>query len=305
MSFEQDKLNVVTLQSVGSINIYTYEPSNGDASTDVMVTGYFEQSRFIDTDGWVSGFIFCNLDDGAFIMQVASTGITVTQVGAGGGDIPAIESDIAILDANSRGISLINMGGDDVILSDAQSENAIKAILNTGDGTKSITVPTSADDTSPSISAYVMTIGTNSAEVISETGGDTAQIYSNDGATALDIIVIAPLVGAFSFVAQAVKSANKMMPYDSATVTDDTDVTGLHSGVLLQMNNAAPKAFNFSDANVSAMTPNAKGQLRMKGAGVVTITASGTATVDGKTTLAINDIVTWYRDGSTTNIIVG
>ena len=213
--------------------------------------------------------------------------------------------DIGVLDDNVRGVSLINMGGDDVILSDAQSENAIKAMLNTGDGTKSITVPTSADDTSPSISAYVMTIGTNSAEVISETGGDTAQIYSNDGATALDIIVIAPLVGAFSFTAQAVKSANKMMPYDPVTVTDDTDVTGLHSGVLLQMNNAAPKAFNFSDANVSAMTPNAKGQLRMKGAGIVTITASGTATVEGKTTLAINDIVTWYREGSTTNIIVG
>ena len=221
------------------------------------------------------------------------------------GITPNTPVNVSTLNKNVREIALVNMSDDDYTLTDAQSEYAIKAILNTGDGTKSITVPTSADDTSPSISAYVMTIGTNSTEVISETGGDTAQIYSNDGATALDIIVIAPLVGAFSFTAQAVKSANKMMPSGPVTVADDTDVIGVHSGVLLQMDSADPKAFNFSDTNVSAMTPNAKGLLRMKGAGIVTITASGTATVEGKTTLAINDIVTWYREGSTTNIIVG
>jgi len=211
---------------------------------------------------------------------------------------------IAALVRNVRDVAIIDMDNDDYTLTLDEAKASVKAILNTGDGTKTLTIPSIADSVAPAVSIFLMTFGTNHITVAAESGAATAEVYSNDGFTAFDLVVMALPLGVYSLDSQVVESANKFFPA-IIEKTDDYDVIGENSGRLLEMNNAAPKAFNFSATNVANMNPSATGKLRMKGAGVVTITASGGATVEGKTTLAINDIVSWYRDGSTNRIIIG
>jgi len=76
MSFVQEKFNRSFLQTQGIFNEYAYNPDNGDSSTDVLVSGYFAQCRFIGEDGWIQGIVLCNLSDGFFTMQIQEDEVT-------------------------------------------------------------------------------------------------------------------------------------------------------------------------------------------------------------------------------------
>lgn len=87
MSFVQRKLDKVTDQTRGIFDIFIYRPDNGDTSVDVVKSGYFSESRFINE--WDGSIVSCALSDGYFNVSViggdatiSSTSLTQSQVDA-------------------------------------------------------------------------------------------------------------------------------------------------------------------------------------------------------------------------------
>ena len=65
MTFVIEKLAKLDGQTLNNVNWYSYIPDNGDTSTDVLVTGYFTNSQYIETEyGWADSVIIAKLDDG-------------------------------------------------------------------------------------------------------------------------------------------------------------------------------------------------------------------------------------------------
>lgn len=74
MPFEQFKLDISSHQSRGIFNQYVYETV--DSSVEVLVTGYFDQSRFAesDPDNWFGSLITCKCSDLTFTGELNSDG---------------------------------------------------------------------------------------------------------------------------------------------------------------------------------------------------------------------------------------
>jgi len=92
MAFNQFKLDRSVLQARGIFNKYVYETN--DTISEVQVSGYFGQSRFIEidgpmtnSDGWVGGIIECNCSDGFFRGQIQSNGESIVSIESGGSSV--------------------------------------------------------------------------------------------------------------------------------------------------------------------------------------------------------------------------
>jgi len=217
-----------------------------------------------------------------------------------------VNKDVQMLIANVRDYAIIDMT-DDVTMTNAQAITQIKAIVNAVAG-KTLTIPTSAITSMPLSQIIGMAIGSETINVQLEAGGNVAIVRGNPAGSAYSVsyteVIIIPGFGVFAASLQYGIAAAASYPA-MRTETDTYDVLYTDQAVLVSMDNVAAKSFNFDAANIALMSAGASGKLRMKGAGVVTITASGGATVAGRTTLALNDIVSWYRDGVTNDIIIG
>ena len=95
MSFVQAKLTLLASQSIGGSNLYSYWPNNGDELADVIAYGYFAESRFIGTDGWVGGYIFCILANGPYLLLVDMNRVSAVEF-AGSGSMTGAEIIAAI-----------------------------------------------------------------------------------------------------------------------------------------------------------------------------------------------------------------
>ena len=78
MSFIQFKLDKSVNQSRGIFDKFIYSPGNGDTSEDVLVSGYFAESRFIEDPEWDGSIIEANLADGFFVFQVHGDSVVDT-----------------------------------------------------------------------------------------------------------------------------------------------------------------------------------------------------------------------------------
>jgi len=217
-------------------------------------------------------------------------------------NLMGVEGEVALLNRNVRDYVIIDMT-DDVTMTDAQAQTPVKLIINAVAG-KTLTFPSSSDSLMPRTQVIFLATGCDYINVEMQSGGQSGIVYSGYGTSTYSEFIAVPAFGIFMFGEEYAKQAAQSYPR-IAVVTENYNVVNSDEGALISMNNAAVRSFTFAAADVANMRQGASGKLRMQGAGVVTIAASGGATVSGKTTLAINDIVTWYRDGSTTNIIVG
>lgn len=296
MSFAQEKLAQATVQTQNIFNLYVYEPDNGDTSTDVLVAGYWSQSRFIGTDGWVDGIIHCKLDDGFFMMQVQASGITVAQVGAGGGQIPQIETDLTLLENNVRGVAFVDMENDDYTLTDDEANAAVLVVSNSGDGTKTLTWPTTSDLTRAAMQTVVTLFCSNGFTISAESGGSTSDLVAGtihtvsvpDGLGAFDI-------GDFIEI-EARKASNGIRVLD----VGDTVFTDANGGELQHANDGVAQTLTIDPAQE---TPDLSAPVYCSGAGGLTIQGGVGVTVTGNTVLAAGDKVTIYRDGVTENYL--
>lgn len=86
------------------------------------------------------------------------------------------EESIDILIQNIRGGVIIDMQDDDYTMTDEEAEAAIKVVINSGDGTKTLTFPTTSDSTVPAIMGICGAFAGANFFIKSETFDDPLEI---------------------------------------------------------------------------------------------------------------------------------
>ena len=303
MAFVQQKLTLVAQQSVGSLNLYVYEPDNGDTSTDVLGAGYFSESRFIGDDGWVDSFLFCNLDDGPFIMQIQANGITAAQVGAGGGDIPAIVNEIDSLDVSVRGLAVVDMDDDDYTLTDAEASAELIAVLNTGDGTKTLTFPTTSDLLRPRSQIVTSLFSGGGAFTLASESGGASIVIAKSSTNIVSFVTGSTEIDVSGFIKT---DARKVTNGNDTTDTINNSFTGGDMGKVIIANSTAgaqvwtlestADAGWLNDATFTVVVPAGADGITITGEAGVTLNPASVviAASSSRTFVKINSSDTWY-----------
>lgn len=294
MSFVQEKLSLIALQSQGIFNLYVYQPANGDSSTDATASDYFSQSRFVGSDGWVDGLIFSTLSDGFFILQVQASGTTASQVGAGGEQIPNIE-------ANLRGAVFVDMNNDDYTMTYDEAIAGMKVISNSGDGTKTLTWPTIADNDCPTDQMLVMTLATGKITLSQESGGLNGTAYPG---TVCGMGLI-PAFAIFSMCEYYGISSNASFAGVDVEAGAARDIVYADSGTNIIADSAGAQTFTIKDDTSQGWRPYTKVAIYRKGAGALTIdgNVAPAVTVTGNTTPAQGEQVWATRIAADTWVV--
>lgn len=305
MAFIIEKLAKLDGQTLTTLNWFSYMPDNGDGIAEVTTTGYFTNSPFINTEyGWANATIVAILDDGYYFLQVDNTEITAVQVSAGGGEIPAIEAaitviegDIELLEKNVRDYVEVDMENDDYTMTLDEANSAYIKVINPGDGTKVLTIPTTSDLTRPAVIFIdVSTLAVEKVfEIALESGVGVVDVIGGDvfammtrGFTSAQSVVFN---GAQELFETMKRSGNGVETLDAG----DTVLIDSMGGKLLIADDAVAQTLTI---NTGLLTENLKLEVYCTGVGGMTITA-GTATVSGNTVLAATESCTIYRDALT------
>lgn len=146
MAFNQESLDRVAIQSRGIFNKYVYETS--DSKADVLVAGYFSQSRFsiIDNDetngkGWNHGIIECNCSDGVVIAQIDGATGSANLIPASGNGIaqvsithPAVNYFVTVVGTGTADLNPALGGYVQVLNGFAETLNKNGAFITLADG---------------------------------------------------------------------------------------------------------------------------------------------------------------------------
>ncbi len=307
MSFNQTALAEIAAQTVNGSNLYSYVPANGDSSTDATDTGYFAQSRFVGSDGWINGYIFCVLDDGTFILQIDNTGITAVSLNVTSGDITALQDEVDILQTdmtnaqtnitnlqlNVKGLSLVDMGAGNYTMSNGEAESAAFAVTNEGDGTKTLLIPNTSGGNRPAQQTVVSTTATKGFFLALQSGG--ASIYVNPGLVINISTTVSGVINVDSYTNMVSRGATNGVRVVSGTTAniDDSD-----QGKVIKCTNAGATTLTVLNG---LLTNNFTCLVYSTGAAGVTVQGDGTSVVSGNTALAITESASICRDLLTEN----
>lgn len=114
--------------------------------------------------------------DGLALRDLETDELFVYDAAAGGSTDGAWVSDqLAAIKSNLRGIAIVDMGNADYVMSDAEAKCGAIAVVNAGDGTKTITIPSSSDSVAAGLIAYLTYFNSAGFYIKSETYGGSGQ----------------------------------------------------------------------------------------------------------------------------------
>lgn len=87
MAFQQFQLTRSFNQSRGIFDKYIYKPNDNDLIADILTTGYFDESRYIDDPKWIGSIIEISASDGFAIGRIVSGGVITLYDSTGAGSI--------------------------------------------------------------------------------------------------------------------------------------------------------------------------------------------------------------------------
>ena len=196
---------------------------------------------------------------------------------------------VALLRSNFSGLALIDMGGDDYTMTDAEATCAIIAPYNVGDGTKILKVPQSADGYYPSLQVVITLYATN--DFIMETF---------DG---LSIATITPSIATIAVVNRdigIVDIGNLLISSYGGTTILDPGSNAFDSffnfGKLFVASDILPQDLTISSGIISG---NGKFMISVDGVGGLTVLAGDGVTILGNPVFVSGDSATIYRVGQT------
>ena len=206
--------------------------------------------------------------------------------------------DNAALSRMFQDVATIDMSNADYTMSDNEAASYAKILTNVGDGTKTLTWPSTSDSLISASQFITTAFAANQVTLASQTGGSSAVI----GALRLSEVVILPGVGVF-VEGDSYATSSNAVSNGVTVITDAAYSFGVSDcGKLIVGDRGTAQAFTL-DSTVDFPT-NAKICVMQKGAGTVTITASGT-TIIGTAAMVQNQLICLYRDGTTDEWYVG
>lgn len=87
MPFQQFQLTKSVNQSRGIFDKYIYKPLSNDLIADILVSGYFDESRYSSDPDWIGGIIEISASDGFAIGRVVDGGIITLYDSTGAGSV--------------------------------------------------------------------------------------------------------------------------------------------------------------------------------------------------------------------------
>jgi hypothetical protein len=207
-------------------------------------------------------------------------------------DVAALQTEDAVLGRNVRTVVSVDMNNDDYTLTLDEANSALLVMTNVGDGTKTLTWPTTSDNTRPAQQLVVTLLASDSFSGSAESGGGTAEFVNGT----IHIVSVPDGLGVFNvdqyIQDESRKSSNGIVTLAVGnTNTSDSNAGKLHIG----SDGAAQTLTIIAASNV----PNMIVPVYCNAAGGVTIQNGLGVTVTGNTVLANGDRCTIYRDGST------
>lgn len=90
MAFQQFQLTRSFNQSRGIFDKYIYKPTNSDLLADIMGSGYFDESRYLNDPDWIGSIVEISATDGYAIAKIEDGGVVVLYDSLSGGGGAAV-----------------------------------------------------------------------------------------------------------------------------------------------------------------------------------------------------------------------
>jgi len=156
--------------------------------------------------------------------------------------------DLDILERNIRNFSIVDMGNADYTLTDSEAPRPGIAILNSGDGSRTLTIPTSSDGKTPSIYNIITFFAGSPFNILGETSGNTIPVE----APGVDIIGYSAAAGVTSLYNNIISDSAYSSSWDDSLLAPTKNA--VYDALQTLPRNGAVTTLTFSDedSNVTA-----------------------------------------------------
>lgn len=185
---------------------------------------------------------------------------------------------IDTIESNIRDAVFVDMGNADYTLTDAQANSQLLAIQNSGDGTKTLTWPTSSDETRPASQLVVTLFAAYAFTAAAESGGSTSTVLPGS----IHIVSVPGGLGAFEVDGYIQDEGRASMSGIDELDAGDNYFSDGNAGNLQRSNQALANTLTILPAN---KTPFLTALVWCQGAGTLTIQGDTGVTVTGNTVL--------------------
>lgn len=218
------------------------------------------------------------------------------------------------------GYKIIDMGNADYTMTDDEASYSLFVVVNAGDGTKTLLMPTTSDSFYSAKIHFITGFAGNTFFFGSETGGAPTEIISpfNDiisyfpsgsplsmfnsmvhqgsiDASAVGVITAASADKVYAAITGKLNTSSAGL-VTKTTVTESSAATD--AGKRVYCSNASAVTYTIEPSSTANLGENATFRLQA-GAGGITIAAGAGVTLVGSTTVAAYDCITCDRDGTT------
>jgi len=202
---------------------------------------------------------------------------------------------IDTIESNIRGVVIVDMDSADYTMTDAEANSALLVITNSGDGTKTLTWPTTSDDTRPAQQTVVTLLTAGDFTIAAQSGGGTASLIAGT----IHIVTVTDVLGAFNsdqYIQNEARRATNGLGV--AGTGSDFTFAATDAGQMVIGDDSSPQNFNIN-ADISGMPNNAVLYFFQRGSATATLVAGAGVTLYGNLTVATNSGCSIWRDGTT------
>lgn len=207
-------------------------------------------------------------------------------------DVAALQQEDLLLQRNVRNYVVVDMDNDDYTMTDDEANSAVIAVTNSGDGSKTLTWPTTSDTTRPAQQLVITIFTVNGFIAAAQTGGATADLV---GGT-IHYVTVPDGIGAFNVDSYVQTQGRKASNGITLLAAGDNSFDDTQGGILQHAADGAAQTLTILAGN---LVENLTAPAYCSGAGGLTIQGDVGVTVTGNTVLAVGDKCTIYRDALT------
>lgn len=207
-------------------------------------------------------------------------------------DVTALQVEDAVFDKNIRAVVAVDMLNADYTLTLDEANSNVLVVSNSGDGTKTLTWPTTSDASRPAQQLVVTIFCSNGFTIAAQSGGGTDTLVAGT----VHLVSVPDGLGAINvdeYIQIETRKQSNGVSGLSAGANVFNDASG---GLLLIGSDAAPQTVDIALGNDMS---NLTAVVYCTGAGGITIQGDVGVTVSGNTTLASGESCRIYRDALT------